>query len=33
MIGESESLRILGWMDEVRDKAGIVYDPKLEALT
>ena len=32
IIGEQQSLRILGWMDEVRASTGIVYDPKMEAL-
>lgn len=30
VIGEEESLRVLGWMDEARGMAGIVFDPKLE---
>ena len=33
VIGEEESLRILGWMDQAREQAGIVYDSKLESLT
>ena len=31
-IGVDESLRVLGWMDEARHQAGIVYDKDLEAL-
>ena len=33
VIGEEESLRMLGWMDQAREQAGIVYDSKLESLT
>jgi len=32
VIGEEESLRVLGWMDQAREQAGIVYDPKLDEL-
>lgn len=32
VIGAEESLRVLGWMDEARRQAGIVYDSELEAL-
>ncbi|KAK4684200.1 hypothetical protein P7C73_g5999, partial [Tremellales sp. Uapishka_1] len=31
VIDEAESLRVLGWMDEVRKQAGICYDEKIEA--
>lgn len=31
-IGAEETLRVLGWMDEARRQAGIIYDPDLEAL-
>jgi hypothetical protein len=30
VVGEQESLRVLGWLDEARKRAGIVYDEKLE---
>lgn len=30
VIGEAESLRVLGWMDEARKMAGIEYDPEVE---
>jgi predicted dehydrogenase len=32
VIGAEESLRVLGWMDQAREQAGIVYDEKLEQL-
>jgi predicted dehydrogenase len=32
VIDEEESLRVLGWMDQAREQAGIVYDAKLQAL-
>jgi dihydrodiol dehydrogenase / D-xylose 1-dehydrogenase (NADP) len=30
VVGEQESLRVLGWLDEARKRAGIVYEEKLE---
>lgn len=30
VIGAEESLRVLGWMDQARRQAGIVYDAELE---
>lgn len=32
VIGGDESLRVLGWLDDVRKLAGITYDPELEAV-
>jgi predicted dehydrogenase len=32
VIDEEESLRVLGWMDQARKQAGIVYDAKLQEL-
>jgi len=32
VIGAAKSLRVLGWIDQVRQQAGIVYDPELERL-
>jgi predicted dehydrogenase len=32
IIGVDESLRVLGWMDEARQQAGITYDPKIESV-
>jgi predicted dehydrogenase len=32
VIGEEESVRVLGWMDQAREQAGIVYNPKLDEL-
>jgi predicted dehydrogenase len=32
VIGEEETLRVLGWMDQAREQAGIVYDPALDEL-
>lgn len=32
VIIEEESLRVLGWMDQAREQAGIKYDPKMDQL-
>jgi predicted dehydrogenase len=32
IIGVDESLRVLGWMDEARQQAGIAYDQRIEAV-
>jgi dihydrodiol dehydrogenase / D-xylose 1-dehydrogenase (NADP) len=32
VIGEEESLRVLGWMDEARRLSGLAFDPKLEEI-